>query len=68
MTAQAHWRKSSHSGHEGGDCVEVADLTKVAGVRDSKGSGHWRKSSHSAHEGGQCVEVAGLGPVRWIMC
>lgn len=44
-----HWRKSSHSGHEGGDCIEVANL--------------WRKSSRSAHEGGECVEVADLSPV-----
>ncbi|GLY91510.1 DUF397 domain-containing protein [Actinoallomurus iriomotensis] len=22
-----HWRKSTYSGAEGGDCVEVADLT-----------------------------------------
>ncbi|WP_406287996.1 DUF397 domain-containing protein [Embleya sp. NBC_00896] len=36
------WIKSSYSGSEGGDCVEVA----------------WRKSSHSGNEGGQCVEVA----------
>nr|WP_254716749.1 DUF397 domain-containing protein [Actinomadura sp. WMMB 499] len=31
-----NWRKSSHSGHEGGDCVEIADLTPVIGIRDSK--------------------------------
>ncbi|WUH98181.1 DUF397 domain-containing protein [Spirillospora sp. NBC_00431] len=30
------WRKSSHSGPEQGDCVEVADLTSGIGVRDSK--------------------------------
>jgi hypothetical protein len=31
------WRKSSHSGTiEGSDCVEVADLSGVIGVRDSK--------------------------------
>ncbi|TYK51515.1 DUF397 domain-containing protein [Actinomadura decatromicini] len=30
------WRKSSYSGHEGGNCVEVADLARVIGVRDSK--------------------------------
>ncbi|MFC5182758.1 DUF397 domain-containing protein [Actinomadura harenae] len=34
--AAAQWRKSSHSGHEGGQCVEVADLTGSVGVRDSK--------------------------------
>jgi hypothetical protein len=33
----AVWRKSSRSGGNGGDCVEVADgLAGVVGVRDSK--------------------------------
>ncbi|MFI7078775.1 DUF397 domain-containing protein [Micromonospora sp. NPDC049903] len=33
----AQWRKSSKSGSNGGDCVEVADnLSGVVGVRDSK--------------------------------
>jgi hypothetical protein len=33
----AVWRKSSRSGGNGGDCVEVADgPTGVVGVRDSK--------------------------------
>ncbi|WP_335937185.1 DUF397 domain-containing protein [Streptomyces sp. PTD5-9] len=52
MTSAAHpdhdlaliWSKSSHSGSEGGNCVEVAY--------------DWRKSSHSGSEGGDCVEVA----------
>ncbi|TYB49069.1 DUF397 domain-containing protein [Actinomadura chibensis] len=30
------WRKSSYSDHSGGNCVEVADLARVIGVRDSK--------------------------------
>ncbi|MBE1530878.1 DUF397 domain-containing protein [Actinomadura algeriensis] len=30
------WRKSSHSDHQGGECIEVADLSAVIGVRDSK--------------------------------
>ncbi|MET9128387.1 DUF397 domain-containing protein [Streptomyces antibioticus] len=38
------WFKSSHSGGEGGDCLEVAFS--------------WRTSSYSDGEGGQCVEVA----------
>ncbi|OKK06712.1 toxin [Streptomyces sp. CB03234] len=38
------WFKSSYSGDEGGDCVEVAY--------------DWRKSSYSSDEGGDCVEVA----------
>ncbi|MDM4719790.1 DUF397 domain-containing protein [Micromonospora sp. WMMA1363] len=33
----ARWRKSTKSGNNGGDCVEVADnLPDVVGVRDSK--------------------------------
>ncbi|MCD9878292.1 DUF397 domain-containing protein [Streptomyces guryensis] len=32
----ARWRKSSHSGDTGGDCVEVADLTPRIAVRDSE--------------------------------
>ncbi|MFF7649935.1 DUF397 domain-containing protein [Streptomyces sp. NPDC007983] len=38
------WFKSSYSGSEGGNCVEVAMA--------------WRKSSYSGGEGGECVEVA----------
>lgn len=38
------WFKSSYSGSEGDDCVEVA-LS-------------WRKSSHSSGSEGDCVEVA----------
>lgn len=56
------WRKSSHSDHQGGNCVEVADLTPVTNRHDS----HWRKSSHSGHSGGDCVEVADLTPVIGI--
>lgn len=41
----ALWRKSSYSGPNGGECVEVAA---------------WRKSSHSGTNGGDCVEVAPL--------
>ncbi|GGS52990.1 DUF397 domain-containing protein [Streptomyces griseoviridis] len=38
------WFKSSYSGSEGGQCLEVAHV--------------WCKSSHSGDEGGNCVEVA----------
>lgn len=31
-----NWRKSSRSDQHGGDCVEVADLSPVVAVRDSK--------------------------------
>lgn len=49
MTRAAHgtgltWFKSSYSGSQGGDCLEVAY--------------DWYKSSYSASEGGNCVEVA----------
>jgi hypothetical protein len=47
------WRKSSHSGGQGGECVEVAAAA-------------WRKSSHSGGQGGQCVEVATVAPVHAI--
>ncbi|MCF6523828.1 DUF397 domain-containing protein [Streptomyces sp. JJ36] len=34
------WRKSSHSGGDGGDCLEVADGVRgVVPVRDSKSPG-----------------------------
>ncbi|RKR90547.1 uncharacterized protein DUF397 [Micromonospora pisi] len=33
----AHWRKSTRSGDNGGNCVEVADnLADIVAVRDSK--------------------------------
>ncbi len=40
------WRKSSHSGSAGQECVEVAAA--------------WRTSSYSSGSEGQCVEVAPL--------
>ncbi|PRH77814.1 DUF397 domain-containing protein [Streptomyces solincola] len=44
MTPALSWFKSSYSGDEGGNCIEVAY--------------DWHKSSHSSDEGGNCVEVA----------
>jgi hypothetical protein len=41
----AKWRKSSYSGSNGGDCIELAGLS-------------WRKSARSASNGGDCVELA----------
>ena len=38
------WFKSSYSGDEGGECIEVAF--------------DWRTSSYSSSSGGDCVEVA----------
>ncbi|MFJ4779880.1 DUF397 domain-containing protein [Streptomyces sp. NPDC088762] len=43
-TADLAWFKSSYSGGEGGECLEVAY--------------NWRKSTYSTGEGGNCVEVA----------
>ncbi|MBV6696803.1 DUF397 domain-containing protein [Kitasatospora aureofaciens] len=42
MTDELTWFKSSHSGNEGANCIEIA----------------WRKSSYSTNEGAECVEVA----------
>ncbi|POG43215.1 DUF397 domain-containing protein [Streptomyces sp. ZL-24] len=44
MSTALNWFKSSYSGSEGGQCLEVAY--------------DWRKSSYSADEGGACVEIA----------
>ncbi|WP_406151916.1 DUF397 domain-containing protein [Streptomyces sp. NBC_01012] len=38
------WFKSSYSGSDGGQCLEVAY--------------DWRKSSYSSEQGGACIEVA----------
>ncbi|MFJ4334846.1 DUF397 domain-containing protein [Streptomyces sp. NPDC088935] len=38
------WFKSSYSGSDGGNCIEVAY--------------EWHRSSHSGSEGGECVEIA----------
>ncbi|MGC4805262.1 DUF397 domain-containing protein [Micromonospora sp. DT233] len=35
--SEAHWRKSTRSGSNGGECVEVADnLPNIIAIRDSK--------------------------------
>ncbi|MFI0482738.1 DUF397 domain-containing protein [Actinomadura sp. 9N215] len=36
MSINPAWRKSSYSGVQEGNCVEVADLTPLVAVRDSK--------------------------------
>ncbi|MFI7383400.1 DUF397 domain-containing protein [Streptomyces sp. NPDC049813] len=36
ISTNAQWRKSSYSGPNGGDCVEVAPLPTSVAVRDSK--------------------------------
>jgi uncharacterized protein DUF397 len=45
MSNELKWCKSSYSGPDGGNCVEVAV--------------GWRTSSYSGSGGGNCVEVAG---------
>jgi hypothetical protein len=35
-SSAVQWRKSSHSGGNSGQCVEVADAARVVGIRDSK--------------------------------
>ncbi|MFE6836372.1 DUF397 domain-containing protein [Streptomyces sp. NPDC057705] len=49
----AVWHKSSYSGGDGGNCLEMAT---------------WRKSTYSDGTGGDCLEVAdghpGIVPVR----
>lgn len=42
--AELIWFKSTYSGDEGGECLEVAYT--------------WRKSTYSGSEGGECLEVA----------
>ncbi|MGW5817264.1 DUF397 domain-containing protein [Streptomyces noursei] len=44
----AAWRKSTYSGAEHGECIEVAELEGA----------EWFKSSYSGDNDGQCVEVA----------
>ncbi|QUI32388.1 DUF397 domain-containing protein [Streptomyces alfalfae] len=65
----AVWHKSSYSGGQGGDCLEVARWHKstysdgsggncLEMARNFPGAARWRKSSHSAGDGGDCLEVA----------
>lgn len=35
-SALSSWRKSSYSGHSGGDCVEIGTAARLVPVRDSK--------------------------------
>ncbi|MDN3295003.1 DUF397 domain-containing protein [Streptomyces ficellus] len=44
MSTNLNWFKSSYSGSQQGECVEVAFA--------------WAKSSYSGDQGGDCVEVA----------
>ncbi|WP_084339033.1 DUF397 domain-containing protein [Actinomadura oligospora] len=58
MNDEAVWRKSSYSGTEQGECVELAGLAGVVGVRDSK-------APHAGHLSLSCSALAELfGRVR----
>lgn len=46
------WRRSSYSGPNGGQCIEVGAVELE--------SAEWVKSSYSGQGGGQCVEVAAV--------
>lgn len=66
------WWKSSHSGGEGGECVEVATTWRKSSHSGGEGgncvevANAWRKSSHSGGQGGECVEIADDGG-RWFV-
>ncbi|GAA0940008.1 DUF397 domain-containing protein [Actinocorallia libanotica] len=36
INPDVRWRKSSHSGPTGGECVELAGMSDMVAVRDSK--------------------------------
>jgi hypothetical protein len=64
MTAGLTWFKSSYSGSQGGDCLEVALEWRKSTYSGSQGGEcleaalEWRKSTHSGDAGGECLEVA----------
>ncbi|MFE2213284.1 DUF397 domain-containing protein [Streptomyces canus] len=39
MSTALHWFKSSYSGSEGGNCIEVATQPSAVHIRDSKTTG-----------------------------
>ncbi|MGK3939889.1 DUF397 domain-containing protein [Streptomyces caeruleatus] len=39
MSTALHWVRSSYSGSEGGNCVEVATRPSAVHIRDSKNTG-----------------------------
>ncbi|MEV6398040.1 DUF397 domain-containing protein [Streptomyces sp. NPDC051907] len=63
-SSDLNWFKSSYSGDQGGDCVEVAvEWMKSSYSSDQQGecveiAVEWAKSSYSSGQGGECVEVA----------
>ena len=73
MEGTAHaltWRKSTYSGGNGSDCVEVGTWRKST-YSGSNGSdcvevGTWRKSTYSGGNGSNCVEVGGSDPAVMV--
>ncbi|MFC5751467.1 DUF397 domain-containing protein [Actinomadura rugatobispora] len=60
MDSQAlRWRKSSRSDDHGGECVEVADLAPVIGLRDSKDPDGPRPAFDAAARGAFVCRVKG---------
>ncbi|CAM5541438.1 hypothetical protein SFUMM280S_02621 [Streptomyces fumanus] len=64
MTPALVWRKSSYSGNDEPDCVEVATTWVKSSYSSNDGpecvevARTWVKSSHSSNDGPDCVEVA----------
>ncbi|CAL9605090.1 DUF397 domain-containing protein [Streptomyces sp. enrichment culture] len=46
-TQSLQWFKSSHSGGEGGECIEVAPTPATIHIRDSKAPAHGTLTVHS---------------------
>ncbi|HET6856038.1 MAG TPA: DUF397 domain-containing protein [Streptomyces sp.] len=65
-TTELAWFKSSYSGTQGDDCVEVALSWRKSSYSSAQGDNcvevaeSWRKSTHSSGDGDSCVEIATL--------
>jgi hypothetical protein len=64
MNARPAWRKSSRSGPQGGDCVELARLGSEIGIRDSKNpaAGHLSVSARTFHALVSRIKTGALEP------
>ncbi|MFD3518143.1 DUF397 domain-containing protein [Streptomyces sp. NPDC058657] len=64
MSTALQWFKSSYSGSEGGQCLELAYSWRKSSYSGSEGGAcvelayDWHKSTHSSDEGGACLELA----------
>jgi hypothetical protein len=63
-TSELAWFKSSYSGSEGDNCIEVAASWQKSSYSSGSGdncievAASWHKSSYSGSQGDDCVEVA----------